>query len=124
MYNSLYRSSKIHPLGELLYTKELTNVIKQTLLKFKLKRTDEKLTPHAGATFYTEFMGAFGIKKLIQKFMPPPGSNRGYDAWQYIHPIVLMLLAGGRHIDDLREIAEDKALKEAVGIKEIPHALQ
>ncbi len=31
-----------------------------------------------------------------------------------------MLIAGERHIDDLREIAEDKALREAVGIKEIP----
>ncbi|GAB6183575.1 IS1380 family transposase [Thermodesulfovibrio hydrogeniphilus] len=95
-------------------------MIKQTLLNFKFKRTDEKLTPHAGATLFTEFMLAFGVKKLIQRIMPSPGSNRGYDAWQYIHPIVLMLLAGGRHIDDLREIAEDKALRESTGMGKVP----
>ncbi len=43
--------------------------------------------------------------------MSPAGSNRGYDARHYIYPIVIMLIAGGRHIDDLREIAEDKSIK-------------
>jgi len=41
--------------------------------------------------------------------MPEPGSNRGYRAWQYqyIEPILLMLIGGGRHIEELREIIND-----------------
>ncbi len=47
--------------------------------------------------------------------MPEPGSNRGYKAWHYIEPILFMLIGGGRHIEELREIIEvaGKVVKHA-----------
>jgi len=35
---------------------------------------------------------------------------------------MLMLYGGGRHIDNLREIAEDKALRKLIGLKGLPSA--
>ena len=52
--------------------------------------------------------------------MPKPGSNRGYNAWQYIHPILLMLIGGGSHIEDLREIINDYGLRRLAGLNRIP----
>jgi hypothetical protein len=60
--------------------------------------------------------------------MPLPGSNRGHKACpkdpleKYIEPIMMMLYGGGRHIEDLREIINDGALRRIVGMKEIPSA--
>lgn len=53
-----------------------------------------------GLSVYAEFPGGFGIKKL----MPIHKANRGYRAWQYIEPIMMMLYGGGRHAEDLRKV--------------------
>ncbi|MFN3395750.1 MAG: IS1380 family transposase, partial [Thermodesulfovibrionales bacterium] len=62
----------------------------------------------------------FWDKGDIDRFMPEPGSNRGYKAWQYIEPMLLMLIGGGRHIEELREIIEDEGLRKLTGMTEIP----
>ncbi len=61
-------------------------MIKQTQLNFKLGITKDEITPRAGLSVYAEFLRGFGIKELIDKHMPLPGSNRGYKAWNYIEP--------------------------------------
>jgi hypothetical protein len=97
-------------------------MIKQTQLSFKLGITEDEITPRAGLSVYAEFLRGFGIKDLIDKHMPLPESNRGYRAWQYIEPLMLMLYGGGRHIEDVREIAEDNALRKLIGLRSIPSA--
>lgn len=95
-------------------------MIKQTQLSFKLGITKDEITSRAGLSIYSEFLRGIGIKALVDKHMPRPGSNRGYKAWEYIESIMLMLYGGGRHIDDLREIVDDKALRRLIGLKGIP----
>lgn len=95
-------------------------MITQRQLSFKLCRTSEDITPHSGLALYDEFLKRSGIKGLIDSYMPVPGSNRGYDAWQYIEPVLLMLYGGGRHVEDLREIRDDSALRRLIGLKEMP----
>lgn len=95
-------------------------MIKQNLLPFKIGLSKDILTSRSGLVFYSEFLRTYGIKGLIDTLMPEPGSNRGYRAWQYIEPILLMLIGGGRHIEDLREIIQDKGLRKLIGMKEIP----
>ncbi len=97
-------------------------MIKETQLRFKLGITDDEITSRAGLSVFAEFLRGFGIKELIDKHMPLPGSNRGHKAWKYIEPIMMMLYGGGRHIDDLREIVNDKALRRLLALKEIPSA--
>lgn len=75
-------------------------MIKQTQLRFKLGITEDEITARAGLSVYAEFLRGFGIKDLIDKHMPLPGSNRGHKAWKYIEPIMMMLYGGGRHIED------------------------
>jgi len=93
-------------------------MIKQTMLPFKLKMSKEDITPRSGLALYAEFLRAIGIKEMVQLYMPVPGSNRGYGAWQFIEP--LMLYGGGRHIEDVREIVEDKALRRLIGLRRMP----
>lgn len=95
-------------------------MIKQKLLPFKMGFSKEVITPRSGLAIYSEFLRATEIKALVDRFMPEPGSNRGYSAWQYIEPILLMLLGGGRRIEELREIIEDEGLRKLTGMKKIP----
>jgi len=92
-------------------------MIKQTMLPFKLKMSKEDITPRSGLALYAEFLRAIGMKQMVQRHMPSAGSNRGYGAWQFIEPLLLMLYGGGRHLEDVREIAEDKALRRVIGLR-------
>jgi len=95
-------------------------MIKQSILPFKLKMTEELITSRSGLAIYAEFLRVIGIKRLIEALMPAAGSNRGYSAWGFIEPLMLMLYGGGRHIEDVREIEQDKALRRLVGISRMP----
>ncbi|MCX7913019.1 MAG: hypothetical protein N2511_00385 [Thermodesulfovibrionales bacterium] len=95
-------------------------MIKQKLLPFKIGLSKEVITPRSGLILYSEFLRVFGIKNLVETYMPEPGSNRGYNAWQYIEPILLMLHGGGRHIEELREIIEDEGLRKLTEMNKIP----
>lgn len=97
-------------------------MIRHAQLDFKLGATKDEITPRAGLAVCSEFLRGFGVKGLIDSQMPLPGSNRGYGAWGYIEPLVLMMYGGGRHIEGLREIADDKALRRLVGMRAVPSA--
>jgi hypothetical protein len=45
-------------------------MIQQTVLPFKLRRTEEGLTSRSGLTLYAEFMKAMGVDELVSKHMP------------------------------------------------------
>ncbi|MFQ5901868.1 MAG: IS1380 family transposase [Thermodesulfobacteriota bacterium] len=94
---------------------------KQNLFDFNLiERTADEVTPRAGLIMFDGFMRAMKIDEIIDRHVPLPGSNSGYKAWTYIRSLCLIQYGGGRHIADLREIREDKALIKATGMKTIP----
>lgn len=95
-------------------------MIQQSVLPFKLEITKDEITPRSGLAVYAEFLRALGIDRLIEKYMPLPSSNRGKRPWQFIEPLMLMIYGGGRHIEDLREIKDDKALRKVIGAQDIP----
>ena len=95
-------------------------MIQQKLLPIKLEKSDEEVTSRSGLILFDEFIKAFGLKRELARRMPLPGSNRGFEAWRYIEPLVLMLYGGGRHIEDLRELREDRALMGATQMGQIP----
>ncbi len=92
-------------------------MLKQLGLNFKLGITKEKITSRSGIVIYYEFLKNLNIDSLADKFMPMPGSNRGYKPSSFIIPLMLMLFSGGRHIEDLKELIEDKAFKELTELK-------
>lgn len=95
-------------------------MIQQKLLPIKLERSDDEVTSRSGLILFDEFIKPFGLKRVLAGHMPLPGSNRGFKSWRYIEPLVLMLYGGGRHIEDLRELREDRALMGATQMGEIP----
>ena len=95
-------------------------MIQQKLLPIKFERSDDEVTSRSGLVLLDEFIKVFGLKEVVARHMPLPGSNRGFEPWKYIEPLVLMLYGGGRHIEDLRELREDGALMGATQMGEIP----
>jgi len=95
----------------------------KNVLNFKLEFSEkEDITPYAGLGIYGELYRALGIDKEIDRIFPEPGSGKGYKADTYINPLVMMLLGGGRHIEDIRKIKADEGLKEICKMEKIPSA--
>ena len=84
-------------------------MLKQMRLNFKLGITKEEITPRSGIAIYAEILRKLNIDSLVDKYMPYPGSNRGYNPSSYIIPLMMMLYAGGRHIEDLKETKYSEA---------------
>lgn len=95
-------------------------MIHQGILPFKLETTDEEITPRSGLAIHAEVLRALRVPERIESKLPQPGSNRGYSPWRFVEPLLLMLHAGGRHIEDLREIEDDRALRRVVGLEAMP----
>jgi hypothetical protein len=85
-------------------------MIAKTAIPFKLAITDETPTPLAGLALFGEFLKTTGLEREFGAAFPVPGSARGYSAWEHLHPLLLMLHGGGRALEDLRKISEDRRL--------------
>ena len=85
-------------------------MVRQTVLPFKLERTDETLTAHGGLALLAEFNHGLGLCALVDRYVPGPGSNRGYAPSVFVDRLILMLQAGGRSLEDLRELRHEAGL--------------
>ncbi|MGB8953582.1 MAG: IS1380 family transposase [Candidatus Aminicenantales bacterium] len=95
-------------------------MITQGILPFKIEVTDELITPRSGLALFSEVVRTLKVEQKVGSYFPRPGSNRGYEAWAYIEPLLLMLEGGGRHVEDVREIRDDAALRALIGLEEMP----
>jgi hypothetical protein len=95
-------------------------MIHQTVLPFKLEVTRDTITSHAGLALLGEFCIGLDLLRVIDRRMPEPGSGAGYQASEYVFPLVLMLTGGGRSLEDIREIRSDEGLREVLPLGQIP----
>ena len=95
-------------------------MIQQTVFAFKIGTTKEALTAHGGLVLMAEFNHGMGLRELADRYMPMPGSNRGYAASVMVDSLVLMLEGGGRALEDLRELKAEEGLLKLLGHQEIP----
>ena len=95
-------------------------MIQQTVFRFKIERTKERLTVHGGLTLMAEFNHGIGLRELTDQYLPGPGSHRGFDPSEVVDTVVLMLQGGGRSLEDLRELKSEEGLMERVGREEMP----
>jgi phage gp46-like protein len=109
----------LHRLGETYKPRRGKDMTRQTVLPFKLERTEEKVTARSGLALYAEFMKGIGLEELVDRHMPRPESGRGYEAIDYVQPLSMMLYGGGEAIEEVREIREDCSLREAIELKRI-----
>ncbi|HWQ69122.1 MAG TPA: IS1380 family transposase [Patescibacteria group bacterium] len=95
-------------------------MIRQTVLPFKLERTDDTLTAHGGLALLAEYTHALGLQALADRVLPQPRSHRGYAPSVFVETIILLLQAGGRTLEDLRELTREEALLTLLGQEAIP----
>jgi hypothetical protein len=96
-------------------------VLHQELFSFKdVERSKEQISGHAGLIMLDGFMKSLKIEEIVDEQMPAPGSNRGYEGWEYIEPLILMQYGGGRNICDVKEVREDAVLRQAIGMQTVP----
>ncbi len=98
----------------------LQSRIRQTVLDFKIKSTEEQLTAHGGLALLAEYNQGLGLRQLSDRYLPAPGSNRGYAPSAFVESLVLLLEAGGQSLEDLRELEQEAALMQLMGRKVIP----
>jgi hypothetical protein len=97
-------------------------MIQQTIFPFKIETTKERLTVHGGLALMAEFNHGIGLRGLTDRYLPVPGSNRGFDPSVVVDSRVLMLQGGGRSLEDLRELKDEEGLMKLMGRGEIPEA--
>ena len=94
----------------------------QTLLNFHIETTKEKLTPRTGIAIFGEYLKGLNFENLCNRHIPNSLHHKAYDPFEFIYPLILMLHSGGRYLEDIRMIDSDKALRELLGMKNIPTA--
>src|SRR4030043_1885946 len=95
-------------------------MIQQTVFPFKIETTRERLTAHGGLALMAEFNHGVGLRELTDRYLPVPGSNRGFNPSVMVDSLVLMLQGGGRSLEDLRELKSEDGLMKLIDRGEIP----
>jgi len=98
------------------------NKLQQTLLPIKLEQSEERLTSLAGLIVVEELARAKGLWRRVDELFPKPGSGRGYRASATVKPLVWMLQAGGRRLEEVRELRAEQAVLRRLGLGELPSA--
>lgn len=93
---------------------------RHTVFGFKLERTDETLTAHGGLALLAEFNHGLGLCALVDRYVPGPGSNRGYAPSVFVDRLILMLQAGGRSLEDLRALRREAGLMRLLDRAALP----
>jgi hypothetical protein len=95
-------------------------MVRQTVFGFKLEGTEEPMTAHGGVALFAEFNHGLGLCGLVDRYLPGPGSNRGYAPSIFVDRLILMLQAGGRCLEDLRELKREAGLLRLLDREAIP----
>ena len=94
--------------------------VQQSVLPIKLEKSEERLTSLAGLVVVEELARAKGLWQRVDELFPEPGSGRGYRASEYVRPLVWLLHAGGRRLEDVRELRAEQGVLKHLGMKRLP----
>src|SRR2546426_7293684 len=92
----------------------------QRLLPIKLELSTERLTSLAGLVMVEELGRAKGLWRRVDEMFGAPGSGRGYQASEYVRTLVWLLHAGGRRLEDVRELRAEQAVLKQLGLQRLP----
>jgi Transposase DDE domain group 1 len=94
----------------------------QLILPIKLERSRERLTSLGGLLVLEELARALGVWEEVDRVMVGPKSGRGYQPREFVRPLVWMLQAGGRRLEDLRELRAEQEVLGQLGLEAVPDA--
>ena len=86
----------------------------------KLERTDERLTRRTGLILVNRFGDKINLASKINRAFREPGSNRGFDASDYVLTLTEMLIDGATYLEDVRLFENDEAYKEMAEVRHYP----
>jgi len=89
-------------------------------MRLKLERTDERLTRRTGLILVNRFGEKVNLASTINRAFRQPGSNRGFDASQYVLTIAEMMIDGATCLEDVRLFENDDAYKEMAEVRHYP----
>ena len=92
------------------------------ILPYKLAQTNDQLTSRAGLLAIAQLMSSLNLSERIDNAFPLPKSNRGFKPSAFIQTFILMQHEGSFHLDDVRHIRDDKALRTLLNLKNMPAA--
>ena len=94
----------------------------QLILPIKLERSSERLTSLGGLVVVEELARAVGLWKQVDGVLAGPKSGRGYAPHAFVQGLIWMLHAGGRRLEDLRELRGEQEVLGALGLEALPDA--
>jgi hypothetical protein len=103
-----------HPLGE----QHKAYII----LPYKLSTTKDQLTSRAGLLLPAQLMDTLSFAQHIDRYFPQPQSNRGFKPSVFVQTLILMQHDESFHLDDVRHLKEDNALRTVLDLKNLPSA--
>ena len=92
------------------------------ILPHKLTTTNDQLTSRAGLLAIAQVMESINLSERIDKYFPAPKSNRGFKPSTFIETLILMQHEGSFHLDDVRHINDDGALRSVLRLDKIPQS--
>ena len=92
------------------------------IVKHEIAQSKQNFTTHAGLLVPATLIEKLRLSEMADVLMPAPGSNRGYRKSELVNTMVLMLHEGGRCLDDVRHLHNERDLMTLLGFKDIPTA--
>ncbi|MCF6219260.1 MAG: hypothetical protein L3J62_07980 [Gammaproteobacteria bacterium] len=69
-----------------------------------------------------QLMDSLNLAERIDHHFPLPKSNRGYKPSEFIKALILMQHEGRFHLDHIRHLQEDEALRTVLDLNTLPQA--
>ncbi|MFT5208709.1 MAG: hypothetical protein ACI9CE_000423 [Flavobacterium sp.] len=75
------------------------------------------MTSRAGLIAVGELMDSLNLSERTDKYFPLPKSNRGFLPSEVLKTFILMQHEGSFHLDEVRHIKDDEALRTVLNLK-------
>jgi len=93
-----------------------------TIIPYKIAITKDLFTSRGGLLVIAQLMDSLKFLEYIDFYFPQSRSNRAYKPSDFIKIFILMQHEGSFHLDDVRHIHADTALRTVLGLDHIPKA--
>jgi hypothetical protein len=96
--------------------------VPQLILPIKVERSSERLTSLGGLMVLEELARAVGLWEEVDGALAGPKSGRGYEPHELVQALGWMQHAGGRRLEDLRELRAEHEVLGRLGLEAVPDA--
>lgn len=97
-------------------------MVTRQLPLFKVKKSKFRISSFCGLPLLDHIAHWLGVPQSAEHLTGLKERQRGYSISQLLMSLVLLLTAGGEHLDDIRMLKKDPAIKAFTDLKDIPDA--